>query len=109
MERVNNLSGVKANAFPSSVLVLLSKYATVVKDADGVVIQLSSLNVFKHVHNSYLNTRSSSVKRYYRLLLREVNQHIAEGNMSLCPKFTKERYIEAHRNNFDKQASAMVF
>ena len=108
MERLNNLSGVRANAIPSSVLVLLSKYATVVKDADGIVIQLSSMNVFKHVHNSYLNSRSSSVKRYYRLLLREVNQQISEGNMSLCPKFTKERFIEAHRSSFDRQTSGMV-
>ena len=89
MERLSNLYGVKATVLPASVLVLLSKYSRAVKDCDGVIIQLSSLNVFKHVHNSFARSSSSSVKRCYRALLRDVNRHLSEGNMSMCPEFVK--------------------
>ncbi len=83
MKKVRNLYGVKATVLPARVMVLLSKYAQAIKDNDGVVIQLSSLNVFKHVHNSYIRSQSPAVHKCYKFLLREVNHHLVEGNMLL--------------------------
>lgn len=83
MKKVSNLYNVKATVLPARVLVLLSKYAKYVKEHDGVVIQLSSLNVFKHVHNSCARSRNPDVHNCYKLLLREVNKNLLEGNMLL--------------------------
>jgi len=58
-------------------------YSQAVKEFEGVVIQLSSLNVFKHVHNSYTRSKHPAVHKCYNYLLREVNIHLAEGNMAL--------------------------
>ena len=82
MKKVKNLYGVKATVLPAKVMVLLSKYSQAVKEYEGAVIQLSSLNVFKHVHNSYARSTHPAVRRCYRYLLKEVNNHLQEGNMS---------------------------
>ncbi len=83
MKKVKNLYGVKATVLPAKVMVLLSKYAQAIKEFEGVVIQLSSLNVFKHVHNSYTRSKHPAVHKCYKYLLREVNMHLQEGNMAL--------------------------
>ncbi len=83
MKKVNNLYNVKATVLPAKVLVLLSKFAKHVKEHDGVVIQLSSLNVFKHVHNSCARSKHPDVHHCYKLLLREVNKNLSQGNMLL--------------------------
>jgi len=83
MKKVKSLYGVKATVLPAKVMVLLSKYSQAIKEFEGVVIQLSSLNVFKHVHNSYTRSKHPVVHKCYRYLLREVNKHLAEGNMAL--------------------------
>lgn len=94
MELMTNLYGVKATALPASVLVLLAKYSQAIKETDGVVIQLSSLNVFKHVHNSYARSKSSIVKKCYKSLLRDVNRHIRDGNMTVCTEFLMSQQLK---------------
>ena len=94
MELMTHLYGVKATVLPASVLVLLAKYSKDIKETDGVVIQLSSLNVFKHVHNSYARSNSSVVRKYYKLLLNDVNRHIREGNMTVCNDFLLSQQVE---------------
>ncbi len=88
MKKVKNLYAVKANVLPARVMVLLSKYAQIIKEHEGVVIQLSSLNVFKHVHASYIRSNHQDVHRCYKVLLSEVNRHLAEGNMNVAIKET---------------------
>lgn len=83
MKKVKNLYGVKATVLPAKVMVLLSKYSQAVKEYEGAVIQLSSLNVFKHVHNSYSRSKHPAVRKCYKYLLREVNYHLEEGNMAV--------------------------
>lgn len=83
MKKVKNLYGVKATVLPARVMVLLSKYSQAVKEFEGVIIQLSSLNVFKHVHNSYTRSKHPAVHKCYKYLLHEVNNHLADGNMAL--------------------------
>ena len=78
---VKNLYTVKARVLPSTVMVLLSKFAQAVKEEDGSTMQLSSNNVFKHVYNYYSSSKSSKVKAYYRCLLKEVNHHLEQGTM----------------------------
>ena len=98
MELMTNLYGVKATVLPASVLVLLAKYSKAIKETDGVVIQLSSLNVFKHVHNSYARSQSSLVKKHYKLLLKDVNRHIKDGNMTVCTDFLMSQQLEKSRS-----------
>ena len=49
--KLNSLYNVEAKVLPPRVMVLLSKFAKAIKDEDGVTIKLSSLDVFKHIHN----------------------------------------------------------
>ncbi|GAA6137587.1 hypothetical protein NBRC116583_13340 [Arenicella sp. 4NH20-0111] len=81
MKKIRNLYSAKATVLPARVMVLLSKYSQAVKEHEGVVIQLSSLNVFKHVHASYARSRHPAVHKSYKMLLNEVNLHLSEGNM----------------------------
>lgn len=81
MTKVASLEYVDASVLPAKVLVLLSKYAKVVRDTDGVLIRISSLNVFRHVHRSFKNTSSNRVHKLYNALLKEVNLHLANQDM----------------------------
>ncbi len=91
MNKVKNLYGVKATVLPAKVMVLLSKYSQAVKEYEGAVIQLSSLNVFKHVHNSYSRSKHPAVHNCYKYLLREVNYHLKEGNMTVSSGVSSEK------------------
>ena len=82
MNTVKDLNDVEAKVLPARVMVLLSKYSQALKEDESIIIQLSSLNVFKHVHQSYLNTTSSRVIKYYNILLKEVNLHVQNGDMT---------------------------
>lgn len=88
MKKVKNLYGVKATVLPAKVMVMLSKYSQAIKEYEGAVIQLSSLNVFKHVHNSYARSRHPAVRRCYKYLLREVNHQLEEGNMAVSTEIS---------------------
>lgn len=81
MKKIRNLYSAKATVLPARVMVLLSKYSQSVKEHEGVVIQLSSLNVFKHVHASFARSKHPAVHKSYKALLNEVNIHLLEGNM----------------------------
>ena len=97
MNIVKDLRDVEAKVLPARVMVLLSKYSQAIKEDESVVIQLSSLNVFKHVHSTFLNTTSSRVKRYYKILLKEVNLQILSGDMTFKSnsEASYHPYIEA--------------
>ena len=81
MGKLVSLNEVNASVLPAKVLVLLSKYAQAVRKHTGLVVKISSLNVFKHVHNTNKITSHIQVRQLHRELLIEVNGHLREGTM----------------------------
>lgn len=81
MGKLVSLNEVNASVLPAKVLVLLSKYAQSMRKHTGLVIKISSMNVFKHVHNTNKLTEHPEVRRLHHELLMEVNHHLMEGNM----------------------------
>lgn len=81
MGKLVSLDEVNASVLPAKVLVLLSKYAQAMRKHTGLVIKISSLNVFKHVHNTNKLTDHLQIKQLHRDLLLEVNRHLRAGTM----------------------------
>jgi len=81
MGKLISLDEVNASVLPAKVLVLLSKYAQSMRKHTGLVIKISSMNVFKHVHNTNKLTEHPEVRRLHRDLLVEVNLHLVDGTM----------------------------
>lgn len=81
MGELVSLEEVDASVLPAKVLVLLSKYAQAIRKHTGLVIKISSLNIFKHVHNTNIMTDHQQVEQLYRELLLEVNSHLRGGTM----------------------------
>ena len=81
MEKLEQLDQVSASVLPAKVIVLLSKYAQSMRKHTGLVIKISSMNVFKHVHNTHKLTQHPEVIKLHKALLAEVNKHIAAGTM----------------------------
>lgn len=81
MGKLVSLDEVNASVLPAKVLVLLSKYAQAMRKHTGLVIKISSLNVFKHVHNTNKLTGHIQIRQLHRELLLEVNSHLSEGTM----------------------------
>jgi hypothetical protein len=81
MGKLISLEEVNASVLPAKVLVLLSKYAQAMRKHTGLVIKISSLNVFKHVHNTNKLTGHLQIQKLHRELLLEVNRHLLGGTM----------------------------
>lgn len=81
MGKLISLEEVNASVLPAKVLVLLSKYAQAMRKHTGLVIKISSLNVFKHVHNTNKLTGHLQIRKLHRELLLEVNSHLRGGTM----------------------------
>jgi len=81
MGKLVSLEEVNALVLPAKVLVLLSKYAQAMRKHTGLVIKISSLNVFKHVHNTHKVTGHLQIRQLHRELLLEVNSHLRAGTM----------------------------
>lgn len=81
MGKIESLDKVSAAVLPAKVLVLLSKYAQTMRKHTGLVIKISSMNVFKHVHNTHKLTQHPEVIALHSTLLSEVNKHLMEGTM----------------------------
>lgn len=81
MGKLISLEEVNASVLPAKVLVLLSKYAQAMRKHTGLVIKISSLNVFKHVHNTNKLTDHLQIRQLHRELLLEVNSHLRAGTM----------------------------
>jgi len=81
MGKLVSLEEVNASVLPAKVLVLLSKYAQAMRKHTGLVIKISSLNVFKHVHNTNKLTDHLQIRKLHRDLLIEVNSHLRAGTM----------------------------
>ena len=81
MGKLISLEEVNASVLPAKVLVLLSKYAQAMRKHTGLVIKISSLNVFKHVHNTNKLTGHLQIRQLHRELLLEVNSHLRAGTM----------------------------
>ncbi len=81
MGKLVSLDEVNASVLPAKVLVLLSKYAQAMRKHTGLVIKISSLNVFKHVHNTNKLTDHLQIKQLHRDLILEVNKHLRAGTM----------------------------
>jgi hypothetical protein len=81
MGKLTSLEEVDSSVLPAKVLVLLSKYAQAMRKHTGLVIKISSLNVFKHVQNTSQLTDHHQVSQLHQELLREVNSHIRAGSM----------------------------
>jgi len=102
-QRLNNLENVSALALPSKVLVLLSKYAKALRNHNGTIIKLSSLRVFKHIHDTNNNSKSEKLDNIYKELLDEVNAHIKVGTMHTNQskeESLKEQKKHPFRRNF---------
>jgi len=78
---LKSLEDVNALALPAKVLVLLSKYAQALRDHNGTILKLSSLRVFKHIHDTCEEANYHKLDKIYAKLLKEVNQHIHSGTM----------------------------
>lgn len=81
MGRIIGLEEVSALVLPAKVLVLLSKYAQAMRKNTGLVIKISSLNVFKHIHNTNKLTDHLQIQKLHQELLLEVNRHLRAGTM----------------------------
>lgn len=81
MNKLVSLEEVNASILPAKVLVLLSKYAQAMRKHTGLVIKISSLNVFRHVHNTNKLADHSEIHRLHRELLIEVNHHLRAKTM----------------------------
>jgi hypothetical protein len=81
MGNLISLEEVNASVLPAKVLVLLSKYARAMRKYTGLVIKISSMNVFKHVHNTNKLTSHLTIRKLHRELLLEVNRHLDAGTM----------------------------
>ena len=81
MGKLISLEEVNAAILPATVLVLLSKYAQAIRKTTGLVIKISSLNVFQHVHDTNGLTEFLEVQQLYRELQFEVNRHLQAGTM----------------------------
>jgi len=81
MGKLVSLEEVSASVLPARVLVLLSKYAQAMRKHTGLVIKISSINVFRHVHKTHKLTNHSAVRKLYQELLEEVDSHIFQGTM----------------------------
>ncbi|RBP48360.1 hypothetical protein DFR28_10889 [Arenicella xantha] len=109
MGKLENLDEVSAAVLPAKVLVLLSKYAQTMRKHTGLVIKISSMNVFKHVHNTHKLTQHPEVTALHKALLNEVSQHLADGTMqtvsqrlSANPKARKSANSSKH--TLDRQS-----
>ena len=81
MAKLVSLKDVNASLLPADVLVLLSKYAQAMRKHNGLIIKISSLNVFKHVHKTSKLTENLLVRSLHRELVLTVNNHLQEGTM----------------------------
>lgn len=81
MGQLKSLENVNALALSAKVLVLLSKYAQVIRVHNGTVLKLSSLRIFKHIHETCESANSPKLNKIYQQLLDEVNLHINAGTM----------------------------
>jgi len=81
MGKLVSLEEVNASVLPARVLVLLSKYAQAMHEHAGLIIKISSMNVFRHVHKTHTVTPHPAVQKIYRELLVEVATHVAAGTM----------------------------
>ena len=103
MGKIKSLEDVNALALPAKVLVLLSKYAQTLRETNGIVIKLSSLRIFVHVHATCTNANTPRLTVIYNQLLQEVNEYIEAGVMftneekaMLLNKKDKERTLNKH-------------
>lgn len=78
---LNSLENINALALPAKVLVLLSKYAKALRNHNGTILKLSSLRIFKHIHDTCEKANSPKLNVIYDQLLAEVNNHISAGTM----------------------------
>lgn len=81
MDKLVSLEEVDASVLPAKVLVLLSKYSQAVRKHTGLVIKISSLNIFQHIHNTQKLTDHLRVQQRHQELLIEVNSHLRAGTM----------------------------
>lgn len=81
MGNLTNLKEVSASVLPARVLVLLSKYAQALRVHNGMVLKISSVNVFKNIYRTYPLARHPAIKRIHAELLAEVNMHLEQGTM----------------------------
>lgn len=81
MRKLKNLEEVNASALPAKVLVLLSKYANALRKHNGLILKLSSLNVFRNVHKTSCRAKHPEVHEVYQELLDEVRVHLKKGTM----------------------------
>jgi len=80
-QRLRSLEEVDASALPAKVLVLLSRYAQALRNCNGLIIKLSSLEIFQYVESTSRMAGNPELQQAYHNLLKEVNLHIEQGTM----------------------------
>lgn len=73
---VSSLDQVDAGTLPAKILVLLSKFAIAIKEHNGLVIQLNSLDVFKQAEQANQLCEDPLVQKLYRQLLVQTRSYI---------------------------------
>lgn len=95
---LQSLEKVDATTLPAKVLVLLSKYAIALKNHNGTVIQLSSLNVFRHVHHTSLLCKDPIAQKIHRQLMVQVCSHIKLGSMYVIGQKATEKTVQSRNS-----------
>ena len=102
MGKLVSLEEVSASTLPAKVLVLLSKYSKAMRKHTGVVIKISSLNVFSHVHNTNKLSNHLQTQQIHHELLLEVNRHLDAGTMQTVRERERHKlrsYIASNNRN----------
>ena len=81
MEKLISLKHVSASLLPKRVIVLMAKYSQAIHKHSGVAIELSSVDVFKQIHQSRKNCDCLDSQRLHYELLVLVNKHLESGTM----------------------------
>jgi len=99
MNKLLSLQHINCSTLPTTIIVLMSKYAKSLKSSNGTIIKLSSLNAFDDIHSSCMEENDEGLNSIYQQLLEQVNIHIEAGLMIVEKKLTasednsKKNYI----------------
>ena len=98
---LKGLDKLDASTLPANILVLLSQYAKAIEQHNGIVVQLSSLNVFKHVEQTATLCNDPRIRLIYRRLLVQTSDHVRAGSMYLIGAKKQSLSSDSKKDNGD--------
>lgn len=108
MGKLISLNEVNATILPGRVLVLLSKYAQELRKHTGLVIKVSSMNVFRHVDNTRKFTENPVIHKIHKQMLIEVNKQLATGSMQTHAQRQLNDSTKQNMNKPDRYLSELM-